>query len=120
MSADAGGSEMSTSMNSDASYDIDIVRHHDGNNDIIIDIDANDSKTKYVPVSVATSTANLLDASDSDSETETESEEEQSRYGKSKSVSFNKITHFNFVEEVKVNIIIITAQHHLNAVIVKC
>ena len=36
MSADAGGSEMSTSMNSDASYDIDIVRHHDGNNDIII------------------------------------------------------------------------------------
>jgi len=63
MSADAGGSEMSTSMNSDASYDIDIVRHHD----------------------VATSTANLLDASDSDSETETESEEEQSRYGKSKS-----------------------------------
>ena len=116
MSADAGGSEMSTSMNSDASYDIDIVRHHDGNNNI----DANDNKTKYVPVSVATSTANLLDASDSDSETETESEEEQSRYGKSKSVSFNKITHFNFVEEVKVNIIIITAQHHLNAVIVKC
>ena len=27
---DASGSEMSTSMNSDASYDIDIVRHHDG------------------------------------------------------------------------------------------
>ena len=27
---EASGSEMSTSMNSDASYDIDIVRHHDG------------------------------------------------------------------------------------------
>ena len=30
MSAEATGSEMSSSMNSDASYDIDIVRHHDG------------------------------------------------------------------------------------------
>ena len=28
--SDASGSEMSTSVNSDASYDIDIVRHHDG------------------------------------------------------------------------------------------
>ena len=60
---DASGSEMSTSMNSDASCDIDIVRHHD----------------------VATSTANLLDASDSDSESECD--EDISRYGKQKNVS---------------------------------
>ena len=81
MSADTGGSEMSTSMNSDASYDIDIVRHHDGN----IYTDKLEDVIKYILV--ATSTANLLDASDSDSDTESESEEEQSRYGKSKSVS---------------------------------
>ena len=30
MSEDVTGSEMSSSVNSDASYDIDIVRHHDG------------------------------------------------------------------------------------------
>ena len=30
MSDDVTGSEMSSSVNSDASYDIDIVRHHDG------------------------------------------------------------------------------------------
>ena len=83
MSSDAGGTEMSTSMNSDASYDIDIVRHHDGN----VDIDNVADVTKCFDVLVATSTANLLDASDSDSDTESESEEEQSRYGKSKSVS---------------------------------
>ena len=29
-----GDSDMSTSVNSDASYDIDIVRHHDGKEDL--------------------------------------------------------------------------------------
>ena len=31
MSVDGTYSEMSTSVNSEASYDIDIVKHHDGN-----------------------------------------------------------------------------------------
>ena len=31
MSVDETYSEMSTSVNSEASYDIDIVKHHDGN-----------------------------------------------------------------------------------------
>ena len=55
-------------MASDASYDIDIVRHHD----------------------VATSTANLLDAS-SESSSDSDSEEEPTiRIGKPKNVSYSK------------------------------
>ena len=85
---DASGSEMSTSMNSDASYDIDIVRHHDGGCLVIIT-----SGLENVLFSVATSTANLLDASDTDSESE--SEEEISRYGKQKNVRQIFFTEFD-------------------------
>ena len=83
---DATGSEMSTSMNSDASYDIDIVRHHDGVEDI------NCLLFLTYLFSVATSTANLLDATDTDSDSE--SEEETSRYGKQKDVRVS--IHFRF------------------------
>ena len=94
--SDASGSEMSTSVNSDASYDIDIVRHHDGGCDYLKssnilqiwaahkNIRSACSFFKKVLLSVATSTANLLDASDTDSESECE--DEISRYGKQKNV----------------------------------
>ena len=70
-------SEMSTSVNSDASLDIDIVRHHDGMETF--------RQTVCNPTfPVATSTANLLDTRYSD--TETESEDDLSQFGRSKIV----------------------------------
>ena len=70
-------SEMSTSVNSDASLDIDIVRHHDGMETF--------RQTVCNPTfPVATSTANLLDTRYSD--TETDSEDDLSQIGRSKIV----------------------------------
>ena len=70
-------SEMSTSVNSDASLDIDIVRHHDGMQTL--------RQTVCNPTfPVATSTANLLDTRYSD--TETDSEDDLSQIGRSKIV----------------------------------
>ena len=70
-------SEMSTSVNSDASLDIDIVRHHDGMQAL--------RQTVCNPTfTVATSTANLLDTRYSD--TETDSEDDLSQIGRSKIV----------------------------------
>ena len=73
-------SEMSTSVNSDASLDIDIVRHHDGMQTF--------RETVCNPTfPVATSTANLLDTRYSD--TETDSEDDLSQIGRSKIVKNN-------------------------------
>lgn len=73
-------SEMSTSVNSDASLDIDIVRHHDG-----IGTFSQTDRTVCNPTfPVATSTANLLDTRDFD--TETDSEDDLSQFGRSKIV----------------------------------
>ena len=70
-------SDMSTSVNSDASLDIDIVRHHDGRETF--------EPTVCNPTfPVATSTANLLDTRDF--ETETDSEDDLSQFGKSQIV----------------------------------
>ena len=71
-------SDMSTSVNSDASLDIDIVRHHDGLGTF--------RPTVCNPTfPVATSTANLLDTRDFD--TETDSEEDLSQFGRAKIVN---------------------------------
>ena len=74
-------SEMSTSVNSDASLDIDIVRHHDGLGTF--------RQTVCNPTfPVATSTANLLDTRDFD--TETDSEEDLSQFGRAKIVNISQ------------------------------
>ena len=74
-------SDMSTSVNSDASLDIDIVRHHDGLGTF--------RPTVCNPTfPVATSTANLLDTRDFD--TETDSEEDLSQFGRAKIVNIWK------------------------------
>ena len=81
MSDDVTGSEMSSSVNSDASYDIDIVRHHDGES--LLECPLSSSPPT---LAVATSTANLLDASDSYSDTDSEDTDISRFGGKQKTV----------------------------------